>query len=240
MRSLEQIYYDINKEEVIDEWLDTTTVHYDEPYKISKSSKVPQNEPYHIIENALDEYWLSPIEEHEGVLYKRDDLFQPFGAESVNGGKVRQAISLMRMNLKTIREKYNNNVITATSLHSPQGLIIGTVAKYFGINAVIGYGYMSNEETFYKNTIPTKVKALVGKDKIKILTNCTYTNVLNQKVGIFAEEENHFLIKFGINAIEYKASILDTISHQVQNIPEVDNLVIPVGSGTQNMIKPIF
>ena len=35
---------------------------------------------------------LTPVEEHDGIYYKRDDLYCPWG--DVNGGKVRQAIRL--------------------------------------------------------------------------------------------------------------------------------------------------
>ncbi len=46
---------------------------------------------------------LTPIEEYDGVLYKRDDLFRPFPDEELNGGKVRQAINLIYQNLDLIR-----------------------------------------------------------------------------------------------------------------------------------------
>ena len=38
---------------------------------------------------------LTPVEEYDGLLYKRDDLFLPFGKYGTSGGKVRQALSLI-------------------------------------------------------------------------------------------------------------------------------------------------
>lgn len=65
---------------------------------------------------------LTPIQEAEsGLLIKRDDLFQPFGAGRVNGGKLRQAMWM----LCTKRPK---GVITGASLRSPQNVIVSCVA----------------------------------------------------------------------------------------------------------------
>ena len=38
---------------------------------------------------------LTPVQEVNGLLMKRDDLFQPFGRGEVNGGKLRQCIMLV-------------------------------------------------------------------------------------------------------------------------------------------------
>lgn len=38
---------------------------------------------------------LTPVQEIAGMYFKRDDLFTPFGAGEVNGGKLRQCMMLV-------------------------------------------------------------------------------------------------------------------------------------------------
>jgi len=45
---------------------------------------------------------LTPVEKYDGLLYKRDDLFLPFGKYGTSGGKVRQALSLIGENVDNI------------------------------------------------------------------------------------------------------------------------------------------
>ena len=97
----------------------------------------------------IDEYWLSPIEEYNGILYKLDDLFAPF-ENGVNGGKARQAYSLLKNNAEYIREHCNNTVITATNKDSPQGIIISTIANYLGMKSIVAYGYNYDKEKLLK------------------------------------------------------------------------------------------
>jgi len=39
-------------------------------------------------------YNLTPVEEHNGIYYKRDDLYAPYG--DVNGGKVRAMLMVVK------------------------------------------------------------------------------------------------------------------------------------------------
>ena len=76
---------------------------------------------------------LTPVEEHDGLLYKRDDLFLPFGEYGTSGGKVRQAISLIGENIDNIKDNYKGTIVTHTQVHSTTGTILTRVAKHFGI-----------------------------------------------------------------------------------------------------------
>ena len=79
---------------------------------------------------------LTPVENHDGIYYKRDDLFCPYG--DVNGGKVRQTIELIK--------KYKpKGVIAAVSVHSPTGPVISRVAKDFNIPCIIAVGGTKEE-----------------------------------------------------------------------------------------------
>lgn len=94
---------------------------------------------------------LTPVEEYNGVLYKRDDLFMPFPNEKLNGGKVRQAINLIYHNLDLIRSEYHNQVATTCQKDSPQGMIISRVAKAYNLSCFVGYGNIS-QKTLAENT----------------------------------------------------------------------------------------
>jgi len=173
---------------------------------------------------------LTPVEEYDGIFYKRDDLFSPFD-NGVNGGKARQAIALIEKNLKYIQEECNNTIITATNVQSPQGLIISTVGKHFGCKVIVGFGYYwGKDKLIAKNPLIKKAQEAGGN--IEVIANASYPSVVNCAIDKLSKEENYYQIKFGINAADNADSIFGVISNQVQNLPnDLDLLVIPVGSG---------
>jgi len=174
--------------------------------------------------------WLSPIQEYNKVLYKRDDLFSPFD-NGVNGGKARQAISLLTNNLKYIQKECNNTVITATNIDSPQGIIISTVANSLGIKSIVAFGYHWGKDKLIKKNHLVQESIKAG-GIIEIVAAASYTSTVNSAVHKIVGEKNYFPIKFGINATRNADSIFGVIENQVQNIPkDLDLLLIPVGSG---------
>jgi 1-aminocyclopropane-1-carboxylate deaminase/D-cysteine desulfhydrase-like pyridoxal-dependent ACC family enzyme len=174
---------------------------------------------------------LTPIEEHDGVLFKRDDLFIPFPNENINGGKVRQAINLIHHNLDLIRNDYNSKVATSCGIHSPQGMIVSRVAKAYNLGCFVGYGRVLpetlSENKFVKETIrnngTAETIATQGFDKV-----VTYHLRELQNEG---KGKNFYIIKFGID-IDRNPVVIDCIADQVSNLPQdLDNLIIPCGSG---------
>ena len=79
---------------------------------------------------------LTPVEEYDGLLYKRDDLFLPFGKYGTSGGKVRQAVSLIGNNRSYIKENHKNTIVTHTQVHSTTGTILTRVAKHYNIKCI--------------------------------------------------------------------------------------------------------
>jgi 1-aminocyclopropane-1-carboxylate deaminase/D-cysteine desulfhydrase-like pyridoxal-dependent ACC family enzyme len=174
--------------------------------------------------------WISPIEEYDNVLYKRDDLFSPFD-NGVNGGKARQAISLLTNNLKYIQDVCDNTVITATNIDSPQGIIISTVANSLNIKSIVAFGYHWGRDKLIENNNLVK-KSIEAGGNIQIVANASYTSTVNSAVQKIVNDKNYFPVKFGINASTNADSIFGVIENQVQNIPkDLDLLLIPVGSG---------
>jgi 1-aminocyclopropane-1-carboxylate deaminase/D-cysteine desulfhydrase-like pyridoxal-dependent ACC family enzyme len=175
---------------------------------------------------------MTPIEKVNGIFYKRDDLYTPFGKDHVNGGKVRQAVQLFDEIHDDIRDNHNGGVVTASSVHSPQSAIIAKVAQEHGFKCVVAVGG-TKPETLYNHHIMRLTK-FYGAD-IQIVAGHGMTTAIDAgaKKKVISKT-GYKLIKFAISLESNPEAIFDGVTDQVANIPdELDNLVIPVGSGIQ-------
>lgn len=173
---------------------------------------------------------LTPIEEYNGIYFKRDDLFQPFDDIPLSGGKVRQAMKLIENNLDKIQKDYNNTVITGTSVNSPQGIIISRVAKEYGVKSIIVFGN-TNMENLKKNNLTHN--CMKYATRIDLEAGMAYNNVLNARVFQICDEDRqyYFFINFGINISYDKDAIIDTVANQCENLPDdLDYIFVPAGS----------
>ena len=85
---------------------------------------------------------LTPVQEIAGMYFKRDDLYTPFGAGEVNGGKLRQCMLLVEAALR--RQPGMTGVITYCSIHSPQGPITAATAMHFRLPCIVAHGGASD------------------------------------------------------------------------------------------------
>jgi len=181
-----------------------------------------------LLKNARE---LTPIHEHNGIYYKRDDLFKPFPGEELNGGKLRQAINLISSNLDLIRSDYHGKVATTGAIDSPQGLIITRVAAYYNLKSFVAFGNIG-EEALRENNFIQQTRHFGGE--VKSIYGIAFDDRLMPELRKLqqADEGNNFLIvKFGID-IEKNPCGIDCIADQVENLPDdLVNLVIPAGSG---------
>lgn len=167
---------------------------------------------------------LTPVQLHQGLYIKRDDLFRPFPDSYINGGKLRQCYML----IDSIKDKYDG-VISCSSIYSPQAPITSVVAKHFGLKCVICYGG-TNSTLLKQKDMPKLV--LKNNAEIRIVSKSGIHKILYEKAKKIAERENLFVVEYGFNIIDYADIMFGAISYQVQNIPdELDNLVITCGSG---------
>ena len=83
---------------------------------------------------------LTPVEEHQGIFFKRDDLCAPYGENFITGGKIRQCRDLIKTNLDYIVNECGSTIATAASIQSPQSPIVAKVAQEFGLKSIIGFG----------------------------------------------------------------------------------------------------
>lgn len=162
---------------------------------------------------------------------KRDDYYRPFKDVPLSGGKVRQAIYLIGSNQEEITDSCCGNVWTSTSISSPQGIIIGKVARYFGFDSKLFVGAMTSPATLRKNPmmmLAYKCGATINCDCLQ-----AYEAPLHNQMLRTASElgTNYYDVKFGINLDTSPDALVMSTAYQVQNIPDyLDNLVVPSGS----------
>jgi len=167
---------------------------------------------------------LTPVQNHEGLWLKREDLFKPFGERGVNGGKLRQCWIM----LEKIKDSYSGT-ISCCSIHSPQGPISAAVSNHFGLDSDVYFGNVL-PETLEKAPMVKLIRHYGGKPSVhpKQFRQVNLYHLAKQ----VAPEENKFIIAYGFNLSQFPEAILDAVSNQVENIPdELDNLVITCGSG---------
>ena len=166
--------------------------------------------------------FISPIETYDGYLIKRDDLFNLGG---ISGGKVRQCLRIVYENLDEIKKKYNGGLITGCGLPSPQSTIVSSVSKYFGLKCIIVSPIYDNSKVDV-NRLNVSIGQKLGA-KIYGVGN---PNPSGYKLDVkkLKDEFGYYEIKFGMES----SSVIETTSHQVQNLPnELKNLVVICGSG---------
>lgn len=170
---------------------------------------------------------LTPVQEIAGMLFKRDDLYAPFGAGEVNGGKLRQCMLLVEAALR--RQPGMTGVITYCSIHSPQGPITAAAAKHFKLPCIVAYGGAC-DLSIATGSMPRL--AMSYGASVEVIAKSGRHNVLKQRAEEIAERKHMFAIQYGINLDEYGEVLLSAVAEQVQNIPDgLDDLYITCGSG---------
>ncbi len=172
---------------------------------------------------------LTPVENHSGTLFKRDDLYAPYGADFVTGGKIRQCRDLIETNLDYIKSECGSTISTAASIHSPQAVIVSRVAQEYGLKSIIGFGNTTIEKAL-KHKAMSWCKDM-GSELVVLSESQGFNNVIYSNLNKLAETRPMFKVLFGYAAQQYRSSIIGKIAEQVQNIPEeCDILFVPCGS----------
>ena len=148
---------------------------------------------------------LTPIEKQGTIFVKRDDKFAIAG---VSGGKVRSCWVLAQG---------ASGLVTAGSRSSPQINIVAQIARKLGIpcRAHTPQGILSHELLMAK---------MAGAEIIQ--HKAGYNSVIIRRALDDAKDTGYTNIPFGMECSE---AITQTML-QVENIPDVKRIVIPVGS----------
>ena len=168
-------------------------------------------------------YDLTPVQNINGLLVKRDDLFAPYESNGVNGGKLRQCILLAQEAAGDA-----DGIITYCSIGSPQAPISAAVARDMGKPCLIVYGG-TNRRSLLQAEMPKLVMHYGGKIIIGARTG--RHNVLHSIAAHIAKEKNYFLVQYGINLTDHEGVLLSAVAAQTANLPDCENLVAVCGSG---------
>lgn len=164
---------------------------------------------------------LTPVEERGRLIFKRDDLYIPYGAGDVNGGKLRQCREL----LMSVRPE---GVVTACSIHSPQAAICAAVAEELGIPCHVFYGGTTRESL---ERLPMPRLAAEHGARIVMAARTGRHNVLYGKARERARERGWFVVEYGFNIIDHPSVMYGAVSSQVENVPDAERLAKTCGSG---------
>lgn len=179
--------------------------------------------------NPLDINFVSPVQEQDGVVYKRDDLFVPFGEGGLNGGKCRQTFHLIKNNWDYIMSTFGGRLITTSSVYSTSGAILAAYCHRLGLKSILAVGG-TKPDTLDKHHMMRLAKAY--NCDVRIVCGTGMSGPVKKRMTEICEAETVFNAVFSDNVGDQPRAILDPISDQVANIPdELDNLVVPVGTG---------
>ena len=173
---------------------------------------------------------LTPIHDSNGYLFKRDDLFEPFEDLPLNGGKVRQCLKLIHGNYDYIVKHCNSKIATASSVFSPQSIIVTRVAHEFGFKSLIAVGGQKNIlDSIKKHSMLSLCN--IYQAKIINVSSFGYNNAIYSELNKTIRTNKHFIVNFGMKSKLNKKFVLRPIEDQVSNLPdEINNLIVPVGS----------
>lgn len=167
---------------------------------------------------------LTPVQIVDGLHIKRDDLYAPFGAGEVNGGKLRQCMMLV----ESLHGAYDG-LLSYCSIHSPQAPITAASARAHGLSCRILYGGAKAENI---SALPMPRLSMRYGAKISIAARSGRHAILHARAKEIAEKENSFIVQYGINLTGHSEVLLGAVAAQVENIPdEIENLVMTCGSG---------
>jgi 1-aminocyclopropane-1-carboxylate deaminase/D-cysteine desulfhydrase-like pyridoxal-dependent ACC family enzyme len=170
---------------------------------------------------------LTPVENHRGVWFKREDYFAPLGYGGPNGSKMRQLIWVM-----SSRRAGKTHVLSGASVRSPQLSMSAIVGAHYGLQTRLVVG-ATKPATLKRH--PNPYVALGFGAHFEYI-NVAYNPALQREVARLTQPES-LVVEYGITLDHKKhdsAQVYgfhDVGAHQVTNIPpEVRTLVVPAGS----------
>ena len=169
---------------------------------------------------------LTPWENHNGIWFKREDYFAPFGYGGPNGSKLRQLIWY----INKFREG-KTHIVTGASIQSPQLSMSAIVGAHYGLRCrQVVY---SKPETVLKHENP---RIAYGFQAEFEYASGPYNPILQRRVQDLTQEKS-LVVEYGITLPheKYPADAVrkfhEVGANQTTNIPdEVETLIMPAGS----------
>lgn len=170
---------------------------------------------------------LTPVEDHDGLWVKREDLYRgPYG---VNGAKYRACQHLIGQ----AAERGAEHVVSAASVLSPQSAMAAVVAADYGLECTIIVGGTTPEKAIRHKSLQ------IARDAGAHITSIPvgYNPALQKAAKAAAEAPGMWRLPYGITtpedaSLEDIEAFLKVGAPHVANLPdEVETLVLPFGSG---------
>jgi hypothetical protein len=183
-------------------------------------------ERIHWEDHILD---LSPVQEVDGVCFKREDFFAPLGYGNINGSKLRQCIWLIDKFVKSHPKPVG--VVQGAVTGSPQHPMVATICKHYGLKSIHTVGSPDIEK--YKN-----LKLALDMGATFEVCNVGYAKTLEAKARAIADQKKgYFFLETNIT-VDHEKNPADRVeafhavgAEQARNIPDhIDTIILPAGS----------
>jgi len=177
----------------------------------------------------VDPNELTPWENRNGILYKREDYFR--NQNGVNGAKYRACRHLIET---AVADTGADHIVSAQSVRSPQAAITATIAADLGLDCTIVVG-ASKPETAVKH--PSVRIAVEAGAHLDTTPKVAYNPVIQPYARRLAEDLGGYQVPYAISppadaSPEALRAFFSVGGNQVRNLPEeVETLVIAFGSG---------
>lgn len=169
---------------------------------------------------------LTPVENHQGVWFKREDFFAPLGLGGLSGSKCRQLIWYM--------DRYREgktHVLSGASLQSPQLLMSAIIGAHYDLpSRLVVY---SKPETVMRHVSP---RIAAGFGACFEYASGPYNPILQRRVAELTVPTS-LVVHYGITVDHRNYPVKDILdfhtigAEQVRNVPEeVTTLIMPTGS----------
>lgn len=177
-------------------------------------------------------YDLTPVEQRNGLYFKREDYFAPLGYGGINGSKLRQLIHLVD---RYVKQGNPQGIITGASVLSPQISMGALVAKHYGLPITVVLGATKPETAIKHENVA--IASAVGARFL--YHSVGYNPALQGAVSKFAatpEYAGHYRLHYGITtdkaaSAEEVEAFHSVGAYQVKNIPtHVEHLYMTAGS----------
>lgn len=172
------------------------------------------------------QYDLTPVENHQGIWFKREDAFAPLGIGGPSGSKCRQLIWY----INKYREG-KTHILSGASIQSPQLLMSAIIGAHYGLpSRLVVY---SKPNTVLRHPSP---RISAGFGAYFEYASGPYNPILQRKVESLTRP-NSLVVHYGITVSHktYPAEIVREFhsvgAYQVNNLPEdVETVIMPMGS----------
>jgi hypothetical protein len=177
---------------------------------------------------------LTPVEyAPSGILYKREDTFAPLGYGGINGAKLRQLVYLV--NRARTRDPGLTGILTACSVHSPQGSMAALVGRHYGLPVTVMYGATRPETAIRHENVRIAKAAGATFAYSKVGFNPQLQRTCD-RLGATRSYARHYRLHYGITTPPDASDtdlwlFHDVGARQADNVPPgVRTLVLPAGS----------